>query len=308
MEGVMQKIVPNLWFDTQAKEAAEFYCAVFPNSKILSHVVLRDTPSGDCDFMTFNLSGQDFMAISAGPYFKINPSISFILNFDPSQDEQAAETLKSLWDRLIDGGTALMPLQEYPFSKQYGWVQDKFGVSWQLMLTNPEGEPRPFITPSLMFAGDHTNKAEEAVQFYMNVFKNTKQGTLTRYTEDTGPAKKGSLMFADFMLENQWLAAMDSGAEQTFTFNEGTSLLINCDTQEEIDYYWEQLTAIPEAEQCGWLKDKYGVSWQVSPSVLNKMMREGTPEQMARVTQTFLKMKKFNIAEIEAAYHGTDPA
>jgi predicted 3-demethylubiquinone-9 3-methyltransferase (glyoxalase superfamily) len=300
----MQKIVPHLWFDTQAKEAAEFYCVVFPDSKIVSSAVLHDTPSGDCDMLTFNLSGQDFMAISAGPYFVINPSISFVLNFDPSKDKQAGEHLKTLWDKLIDGGTALMPLQEYPFSKQYGWVRDRYGVTWQLILTDPAGEPRPFITPSLLFAGDNTNKAEEATEFYVNVFKNAKQGTVARYQEDTGPAKKGSLMYIDFILENQWFAAMDSGVEQPYTFNEATSLLINCDTQEEIDYYWERLTAVPEAEQCGWLKDKYGVSWQVSPAVLSKMLREGTPEQIARVTQAFLKMKKFDIAQVEAAYRG----
>jgi predicted 3-demethylubiquinone-9 3-methyltransferase (glyoxalase superfamily) len=300
----MQKIVPHLWFNTQAKEAAAFYCSVFPDSKIVSSTVLHDTPSGDCDVLAFNLSGQDFMAISAGPLFVFNQSISFILNFDPSQDDQAKEHLQQMWDKLADGGTALMPLQEYPFSKQYGWIKDKYGVGWQLMLTNPKGEPRPFITPSLMFSGDNTNKAEEAVTFYLSVFKDAKQGALARYAQDTGPVKKGSLMFADFMLEKQWFAAMDSGVEQPFTFNEAISLLINCNTQQEIDYYWEKLSAVPEAEQCGWLKDKYGVSWQVSPTALNDLISKGTPEQAARVTQAFLKMKKFDIAKLEAAYRG----
>lgn len=304
----MQKIVPHLWFDTQAKEAAEFYCSVFPDSKVVSSTVIRDTPSGDCDFITFNLSGHDFMAISAGPPFIFNQSISFILNFDPSKDAQAKEHLQEMWDKLAPGGTALMPLQEYPFAKQYGWVQDKYGIGWQLMLTNPEGEPRPFITPSLMFSGDNTNKAEEAVEFYLSVFKNAKQGTVARYAEDTGPAKKGSLMFTDFMLEEQWFAAMDSGVAQPFTFNEAISLLINCDTQEEIDYYWEKLSAVPEAEQCGWLKDKYGVVWQVSPTAMNEMMSKGTPEQLARVTKAFLQMKKFDIATLEAAYRGDNSA
>lgn len=300
----MQKIVPHLWFDTQAKEAAEFYATVFPNSKVVNSVVLPDTPGGDCDVVTFNLNGHDFMAINAGPLFKINPSISFILNFDPSQDDHAKQYLEELWGKLQDGGTVLMPLQEYPFSKLYGWVQDRFGVSWQLMLTDPTGESRPFIIPSLLFAGDSTNKAEEAVKFYLSVFKNAKQGTIARYTEDTGPAKKDSLMFTDFMLEDQWFAAMDSGVEQPFNFNEGISLIINCDTQDEIDYYWEKLSAVPEAEQCGWLKDKFGVSWQVSPTGFNKMMSEGTKEQIARVTQAFLKMKKIDIAKLEAAYRG----
>src|SRR5687767_4148088 len=180
----MQKIVPHLWFDTQAKEAAEFYASVFPNAKVTSSSVLHNTPSGDCDVLTFNLNGHDFMAISAGPLFSFNPAISFMLNFDPSQDEHAKERLRELWSKLIDGGTALMPLQEYPFSKLYGWVQDKFGVTWQLILTDPTGDPRPFIIPSLLFGDDSTNKAEEAVQFYLSVFKDAKQGILARYTED----------------------------------------------------------------------------------------------------------------------------
>jgi predicted 3-demethylubiquinone-9 3-methyltransferase (glyoxalase superfamily) len=303
MERVMQKIVPHLWFDTEAREAAEFYCKVFPDSKVLHTVKMHDTPSGDGEFVSFNLSGHDFLAISAGPYFKINASISFILNFDPSQDTNAKENLMALWDKLIEGGTTLMPLQEYPFAKLYGWVQDRFGVSWQMMLTNPTGEPRPFITPSLMFAGSNTNKAEEAMQFYLDAFRHTKQGTIARYPEDTGQAKKGSLMFADFMLENQWFAIMDSSVPQSFSFNEAVSLLISCDTQEEIDYYWEKLSSVPEAEQCGWIKDKYGVSWQISPTVLNDMMATGTQKQVDATMQAFMKMKKFNIAELEAVYN-----
>lgn len=300
----MQKIIPHLWFDKEAKEAAEFYTAAFPNSSMGSTTVLHDTPGSDTEVVTFNLNGHDFMAISAGPVFTINPSISFILNFDPSQDSQAADHLQELWDTLCDGGKTLMPLQEYPFSKQYGWVQDRYGVSWQLMLTDPAGEPRPFIIPALMFAGDNTNHAEEAVRFYLSVFKDAKQGTVARYAEDTGPAKQGSLMFTDFTLEGQWFAAMDSGVEQPFGFNEAISLLINCDSQEEVDYYWEKLSVVPEAEQCGWLKDQYGVSWQVSPRRLNDMLLNGTPEQVARVTQAFLKMKKLDLPQLEAAFQG----
>lgn len=300
----MQKIVPHLWFDTQAKEAAEFYCQAFPAAKVVSTTVLHNTPSGDCDVVTFNIAGHDFMAISAGPVFKLNPAISFIINFDPSQNAQAAEHLNELWNKLIGGGTALMPLQEYPFSKLYGWVQDRFGVTWQLMLTDPTGEPRPFITPSLMFAGANTNKAEEAMRFYLSVFKNAKPGAIARYPQNTGPAKKDSLMFADFMLENQWFAVMDSGVEQSFTFNEAVSLVVRCDTQVEIDDYWQKLSAVPEAEQCGWLKDKFGVSWQVTPAAMDDMLSKGTPEQVDRVTQAFLPMKKFDIAKLQAAYDG----
>lgn len=300
----MQKIVPHLWFDTQAKEAAEFYVSAFPDSKILSSKVLHDTPSGDCDMLTFNLSGHDFMAISAGPYFKLNPAISFILNFDPAQDDKAERHLDELWAKLSDGAKILMPLQEYSFSKKYAWIEDKFGVSWQLMLTDPDGDVRPFITPSLMFSGDVEGKAEEAMNFYLDVFKKSKAGVVGKYPQDMGPAKKDTIMYADFKLEDEWFSCMDSSLDHKFGFTEALSLLINCDDQAEIDYYWEKLSAVPEAEQCGWLKDKYGVSWQVSPKAMSKMMDEGSPEQVARVTKAFLQMKKFDIAKLEEAYKG----
>lgn len=298
----MQKIVPHLWFDTQAKAAAEFYVSVFPSSKITHHGVLHDTPSGDCDILSFDLNGFSFMAISAGPYFKLNQSISFMVNFDPSKDSAAAEQLETIWQRLADGGTVMMPLQEYPFSKRYGWIQDKYGVSWQLMLTDPAGEERPFIIPSLLFSGAAAGKATAAVDFYLTVFKNSKLGTRVFYGEGQQPNQADHVMFSDFMLEGQWFSAMDSSLDHSFSFNEAVSLLINCDNQAEIDEYWQKLSAVPEAEQCGWLKDKFGVSWQVSPAKLQTFMENGTEEQIQRVTQAFLKMKKFDLAELEKAY------
>lgn len=153
----MQKITPHLWFNKEAKKAAEFYCSIFPNSKILSSKTLKNTPSGDTDLVSFELNGQPFMAISAGPLFKFNEAISF---------------------------------------------------------------------------------------------------------------------------------------------------MIPCETQEEIDYFWGKLSAVPESEQCGWLKDKYGVSWQVVPTAMSEMMQEGSPEQIERVTKAFLKMKKFDLAELKKAFEG----
>ena len=153
----LKQIVPHLWYDKEAKEAAQFYCSVFPGSKIDYVTTLHDTPSGDCDVVSFTLMGQPFMAISAGPLFKFKESISFI---------------------------------------------------------------------------------------------------------------------------------------------------VYCDTQEEIDHYWEKLSADPRSEQCGWLKDKYGLSWQIAPTVMEKMMRDKDPARVARVTQAFLPMKKFDIAALERAYRG----
>ncbi len=300
----MQKIIPHLWFDKEAKEAAAFYTSVFPNSKITSTRVLHNTPSGDCDVVSFDVMGYSLMSISAGPYFKLNPSISFMVNFDPATDPDARANLDAIWNKLADGGKALMPLDTYPFSEHYGWVQDKYGVSWQLILTKPEGEVRPPIIPSMMFVGNNVGKAEEATDFYLSVFKDTKRGTIARYGAGMEPDKEGTVMFTDFKLQGQWFAAMDSAHKHDFSFNEALSFLVNCDTQEEIDYFWEKLSAVPEAQQCGWLKDAYGVSWQISSMRMEEMMRTGTQEQIDRVTEAFLPMKKIDIATLEKAFAG----
>jgi predicted 3-demethylubiquinone-9 3-methyltransferase (glyoxalase superfamily) len=112
-------------------------------------------------------------------------------------------------------------------------------------------------------------------------------------------------MFAEFMLEGQWFTAMDSGHMHAFDFNEAVSLVVHCEDQAEVDFYWEKLSAVPEAEQCGWLKDKYGVSWQIVPRDMDEYM-QGTPEQIDRVTQAFLPMKKFDLAALRRAYEGKE--
>ncbi|WP_203249252.1 VOC family protein [Sporosarcina beigongshangi] len=297
-----QNIVPHLWYDKEAKEAAAFYASIFPNSRITNVTTLHDTPSGDADLVSFELWGQKFMAISAGPYFKFNPSVSFMVNFDPSREKDASDKINEVWDKLSEGGEVLMPLDKYPFSEKFGWVQDKYGLSWQLILTNPEGEERPEIVPSLLFVGDKCGKAEEAINFYLSVFKNAEQGLLARYPQGMEPDKEGTVMFTDFMLENEWFAAMDSAHKHDFRFNEAVSFMVYCDTQEEIDDYWDKLSAVPEAEQCGWLKDQYGVSWQVVPREMDEMMASSTPEQMSRVNEAILKMKKLDLAELQRAY------
>lgn len=305
----MQKIIPHLWFDKEAKEAAKFYTSVFPDSGIIDSYVLRNTPSGDCDVLSFQLWGQEFMCISAGPLFKFNPSVSFIVNFDPlffegaaDKEKAAIEALDKLWNSLAEGGIPLMGIGEYPFSKRYGWIQDKFDVSWQLMLTNPGGEPRPTIIPSLMFVKNNYGKAEEAFNFYLSVFKNSKAGNMHRYPAGMAPDKEGAIMFSDLKLEDKWFAIMESAHEHNFNFNEAISFMVNCKDQEEIDYYWEKLSVDPASEQCGWLKDKYGLSWQITPFELEEMMRSGTREQIDRVTQAFLPMKKLDLAKIREAY------
>jgi predicted 3-demethylubiquinone-9 3-methyltransferase (glyoxalase superfamily) len=293
-----QKIIPHLWFDKEAGEAAEFYSKVFPESKITGTSMLHDTPSGDTELVSFEVWGCKFMAISAGPLFKFNPSISFFVNFDPSIIDNARERLDEIWNKLCDGGQVLMALDKYPYSERYGWVQDKYGLSWQLILTDPKGDERPIIMPSLLFVGDAYGKAEESIKFYNSVFKDSGIGAMVRYE----PGKEGTVMFADFKLLDTWFAAMDGAGQHNFSFNEAISFIVLCNDQKEIDYYWKKLSADPTSEQCGWLKDKFGVSWQITPVVLHEMLSNGTREQVDRVTQTFLPMKKIVIADLENAY------
>lgn len=297
-------ITPHLWFDTQAREAAGFYSSVFPDSSIESIVQIRDTPSGDCDVVSFNLHGQPFMAISAGPHFKFNPSVSFFVNFDPSREADAVARLDRTWTALIDGGQALMELQEYPFSRRYGWLQDRYGLSWQLILTDPQGDPRPAIMPSLMFTGDVAGKAEEAGAFYRSVFDDAGEGVLARWPEGSAPDQPGTVMFSDFHLGGTWWAAMDSAHEHGFGFNEAISFLVHCRDQIELDRHWAQLSSVPESEQCGWCKDRYGLSWQITPVALDKLMNSGDQRIIDRVTRALLGMKKLDVAKIEAAARG----
>lgn len=300
----MANISTHLWFNTEAKEAAQFYANLFPNSTIKNSTTLSETPSGTVDLINIDLNGHSFTLLSAGPLFRINPSISFMVNLDPSKQSNAEEELNRLWNALAEGGKILMPIDAYPFSKRYGWVEDRFGVSWQLILTNPEGEERPMIVPSLLFVTESGKQAEEATDAYLSVFKDSRRGTMARYPKGMEPNEEGAVMFTDFMLNHQWFAAMDGRADMHhFAFNEAVSFMVHCEDQAEIDYYWNALSAVPEAEQCGWLKDRFGVSWQIVPTMMDDMMRNGTKEQMERVTKAFLAMKKFDIAELTRAFN-----
>ena len=290
----MQKIIPHLWFDTEAKEASAFYVSLFDNSKVEHITKITDTPSGDCDMVTFTLSGQDFMALSAGPYFKLNPSVSLFVVFDNEEE------ITSVWNKLSKEGKVLMELNTYPWAQKYGWLQDKYGLSWQLSM-NDNLKIDQKITPSLMFTKEKAGKAKEAMDAYTRIFPNSKIDMVVPYTKDDGD-KEGYIKYAQFSLGNQQFIAMDSSASHEFIFNEALSFVVNCDTQEEIDYYFEKLSAHPESEQSGWLKDEFGVSWQIVPSIMKEIMTSGNTEKIAKVTQAFLKMKKFDIATIENAY------
>ncbi len=305
MATLRQKIKPNLWFDRQAEEAAHFYSSVFKNSTVgritrAGRAGPETTGLKEGTVMTveFEVYGHQFVGINGGPIFKFTPAVSFLVACD------SPEEVDVYWGKLSAGGSPLMELGKYPFSEQYGWIQDKYGVSWQVMFMG-DRKIEQKITPTLMFVREQWGKAETAVNFYTSIFKNSKIGGVMRYSKGEAPEKEGTIRYEAFILENQAFAAMDSGQKHEFGFNEAISLMVECKTQKEIDYYWDNLTGSGGQEGvCGWLKDKFNVSWQITPTILGEMLGDPDKEKVARVTQSFLKMKKMNVAELNKAYQG----
>lgn len=275
-------INPCLWFDGQAKAVADFYVATFPDAKLLggSDLVVQ-VQVGDLRISLLN----------GGPQFKVNPSISFFYHC-----ESVAE-IDALWKALSVGGNALMPLDAYPFARRYGWVADRFGVNWQLIL--PSTPPKQKVFPSLMFTQDRCGRAEEALRFYTSLFKDSSVGTISRYGAGQAPDREGTLNYGEFSLGGTWFSVMDSAHPHQFSFTEGVSLFLTCENQDEIDFFWSRLSDGGSEGQCGWLKDRFGVSWQVVPRVLEKLMAD--PARAKRVIAAFLPMKKLDIATLTRA-------
>lgn len=293
----MQKIIPHLWFDKEAVEAARWYVSLFENSSIIGVTTIPDTPSGDVELVDFRLADFRFSAISAGPYFTFNPSVSLMIACGTSEE------VDRLHAELSSGGTELMPLEEYPFSKRYAWVEDRYGLSWQIMLVeNMEEHQR--IRPALLFSKDVCGKAEDAINYYVAAFKEAEKGFINHYTVGEAMDNRAKINYGELSIYGTQFIIMDHGYGGDFTFNEAFSFMVFCENQEEIDYYWDKLSFVPEAEQCGWVKDQFGLSWQIIPANMNEVMMKGTKEEVKRVTEAFLQMKKFDLAALEKARLG----
>lgn len=305
-----QRIVPNIWCNGNAEEAGAFYASVFENSH--AEVESRYPTEGLLEFqrplagkaltVALTISDYLFRLINAGDNFAPNPSISFMLNFDPllfdGDETLARASLDRIWERLADGGKPMMPLTEYPFSAHYGWVEDRYGVSWQLILTDPAGDPRPFIMPALMFDGESQDQAAEAADYYTSLFASvmesdggTAVGKRQPYGVPAGLAGPEALAFGEFRLGEQWFVGNDNGSGVDHPFSCGVSLEVQCRDQAEIDHLWVGLSAVPEAEQCGWLVDKFGVNWQIVPDRMGELM------QLPGAFEHLMEMKKLVIAD-----------
>ncbi len=300
----MDTITPFLWFDDNAEEAVDFYTSVFSNkvgSQKRNPVRYDESssnaagrPKGSVMTVPFELAGQKFVALNGGPVFKFTHAISFFVSCETERE------IDRIWNELVEGcNKVFWELQEYPWSKKYGWLTDKYGVSWQLNLTHSPLK----IAPFLMFDGAQLGKAQEAMDFYVSVFDDSHIDRVVNY----GPENKeceGLVVNSSFTLSGQEFMAMDNGKPGNVTFNEALSFVVNCKTQDEVDYYWDKLSAVPESEQCGWLKDKFGVSWQIVPSALGRLLSDPDPAKSQRVMQSMLQMKKIDIAGLKRAYEG----
>jgi len=269
-----------LWFDGNAKEAATFYKDVFGAVEILS-----ENPYT----INYTLFGRPFMHLNGGPNHPINPSISFFIHAETEAE------IETYWAKLVEDGKILMPLNTYPWSEKYGWCTDKYGVSWQLIIRH-QNEER--IIPSLLFSGVNNGKASGAIAFYTGIFNESKTIHISKYEQGEADVE-GNIKYAQFELNKDPFCIMDSSGAHTFSFNDGVSFMIMVDTQDEIDYYWNSLVKGGAPGRCGWLKDQYGVSWQIVPTALSKLMTSS--EKAQKVTAAFLKMSKFIIADLEKA-------
>ncbi len=276
-------IHPCLWYDGNAKAAAEFYCGIFPNSTITA-----DTPM----VVNFELYGQKFMGLNGGPQFKFNPAVSFFVV------SKTDEEINELYRQLSDGGMVMMALDKYDWAEKYTFVQDRFGLAWQLIKGN-YSDVNQKITPCFLFTGNSFGKAAAAVHFYTETFPQSFINNILLYTADEG-AGAGTVKHAQFILDGKVFMAMDGAGEHAFAFNEAISFVAECKDQQEIDYYWNKLIADGgEQSMCGWLKDKFGISWQIIPNNLGELMSD--PAKAGKVMQALTQMNKLDMAALEAA-------
>jgi len=295
-------LVPCIWLDDQAERAAAFYAGVFPGGRITATSRYPETadnpgrrPRGSVLTVELELAGHPFTLLNGGPLFTPNPSISFFARVDTPADADR------LFAALVEGGEVLMALGAYPWSERYGWLKDRFGVSWQVIAgRSPLGGSA--IAPCLMFAGPQHGRAEEAMRAYARIFPGGRIADVARYGAGEGP--EGTVKHGRVVLAGHDLVAMDSHVSHGITFNEAVSLQVRCEGQAELDRYWEALGTGGTHGPCGWLKDRFGLSWQVVPARIAAWMASGSAAARDRAFAAMLKMGKLDVAALERAWAG----
>ena len=276
-------IFPCIWFNQNGSEAAQFYTSIFKNSKITvdSSMVIN-----------IEIEGQKLMFLSVGPQFRPNQSFSLMMMCD------SHEEVEDYYQKLSAGGKIMMALDTYPWSEKYAWVEDLYGISWQLYYNAEKAEQK--FSPVMMFTGNNAGKCREAIGFYTDIFPNSKVESIMDYPEGQGEAA-GNIAHSQFLIGNYTMMAMDSSHDHKVQFSEGTSMVLMTNNQEETDFYWNKLTDGGEESMCGWLKDRYGFSWQITPKRLIELTNNGNPELNKKAFDAMLKMKKIIIKDIEDA-------
>lgn len=286
-----------LWFDDQGEEAFAFYQTVFKNIKRLRSTNYSDVNAKMANrtkdslmALELDIEGLEIMLLNGGPMFKPNPSISLHVSCT------SVAECDELFNKLAAGGDVLMPLDQYPFSEKFGWVNDKYGVSWRLNVDDSAQK----ITPCIMFQGDTNGTAERAMAHYTSIFANSKVVAAHKFEAGEGPVNL--VKHAVFELNGEQFMAFDSPIEHAFNFTEGVSFIVNCNTQEEIDDFWSKLCEGGRPSQCGWLVDQFGVSWQIVPTVLIEMMQGGDRKRCDNLMLALFKMSKLDIETLKSAY------
>ncbi|HHW4958877.1 TPA: VOC family protein [Streptococcus suis] len=287
----MQTIIPHLWYDTEAKEAVAFYVELF-GGKIDWTYTITDTPSGDSDLIQFQLGDMTLAAISAGPYFKLNESMSLMVNV-ASKDE-----VTRLYQALSEGGRILMPLGEYPFSPYYVWLEDRFGLSWQLSFAPDLDKPYQFDI-CLLFSQEQVGLAQPMLDYYKDKLPQASVGQLSYYGEGEAAVEAAKLNYAELLVAGQKMIVMDHGYGGEASFNEAFSLMVYVDSQDELNFYYDLLSAVPEAEMCGWVKDQFGISWQIVPRILMEAYDTASPETVKAVNYAVLQMRRLDFDQIK---------
>lgn len=303
----MQKIVSHLWYDGAAEEAMRLYASLIPGSRIgrvtrypAAGQEVHGHPEDSVMTVEATLGDTSLVALNGGPHFRFTPAVSLFVTLE---DEAAVDRL---WAGLVEGGEVLMPLDRYDWSPRYGWLADRWGLNWQIALGRVPEVGRT-VVPSLLFTGERAGEATAAIEHYAATFPGCTVDGILRY----GPGeqdREGLVKHAQFRLPGgtDTIMVMDSTVAAPAPFTEALSLMVQCEDQAEIDRLWTALSAVPKAEQCGWLKDRFGVSWQITPRALGTMLAEGDAGQRERLFASFMPMKKLDLSALRRAFAGED--
>ncbi len=270
-------VYPCIWFNSEAGSAAKYYCSIFRDSEMLRSNAMVST---------FKLHGTKIMGLNGGPRYKPTGAVSYFIYCG------GMDTFNHYFKELSAGGRVVLPAGKYGWSEHYAWVTDRYGVDWQLDVDDIRSPQK--IVPTLLFVNEKRDAVRSAIGHYATIFSTFRNLLESPYPNSS--AAPPPLLFAQFKINHFVMNAMSSKENHDFDFSPGNSFVIECNTQAEIDHYWDKLGEGGRFDQCGWLTDKFGISWQVVPAVLSELMNN--PEKGERVIRAFLQMQKFDIESL----------